>query len=97
MSKHSPSVDEVRGFDPGHVSSRTSAIRNALSRPMPGVLHRGEQCPRPAKSAKAVPADAERRVSSTFGSSRTDGPPESLADRSYLSVPTGTHGTAQCS
>ena len=29
---------------------------------LPSVIHRGEQWSRPAKSAKAVPANVERRV-----------------------------------
>jgi hypothetical protein len=47
--EHSPDVDEARGFDPGNVSLGY-ADPETLSRPMAGVIHRGEQWSKPGKS-----------------------------------------------
>jgi hypothetical protein len=58
----SPDVDEVGGFDPGNVCLRICPSRNALSRPMADVIHRGKQWGKPGKSARVVPANRDRRV-----------------------------------
>jgi len=57
----SPDVDEVQGFDPGNVRTRTCAAATTSTSALIDALPLDGQWARPEKSAKTLPGNVERR------------------------------------